>query len=201
MKRAPTMANTPSNRSAFLAAQLHGIVRTVAEIEWLLLVLVLFHQVAKGGDEESSAALYMAMFLYAAFVMSFHYYHAYRQKKQWHLTVVTTVMIVFITWVLVYTGRMESPLANLYVLVIITSALTLGRLVTLLELGLIAACYVLLGHPPGVQEIVTISYASTLASQLAPLLLVGYVTTMLSSADARMGTSHAKLMSETDELS
>jgi diguanylate cyclase (GGDEF)-like protein len=199
MKNILTIAADPSIQPGFLPEELHGFVRTVAEIEWLLLALVLFYQVAHGGDEESSAALYMAVFLYAAFVMSFHYYHFYRQKQHWHLKIETIVMIVFITWVLVYTGRMESPLANLYVLVIITSALTLGKLVTMLEMGLIAACYALLLHPSRAQEILTASSASVLVSQLTPLLLVAYVTTMLS-ADTRSGISRVKMQSETDEL-
>ena len=199
MKSIFPIATDPSIQPGFLPDELRGFVRTVAEIEWLLLLLVLFHQVAHAGDEESSAALYMAVFLYAAFVMSFHYYHFYRQRKHWHISIETCVMIVFITWVLMYTGRMESPLANIYVLVIITCALTLGKLATLLNLGLIAACYVLLGHPARMNEIVSVSYASTLVSQLAPLLLVGYVTTMLS-ADTRSGISRVKLLSETDEL-
>ncbi len=182
-----------------LPGELRGFARTVAEIEWLLVVLVLFHQVAQGGDEESSTALYLAVFMYAAFVISFHYIHFYRQNKHWHLAMETWVMIIFITWVLVHTGRLESSLANLYVLVIITSALTMGKLVTLFELGLIAACYVFLGHPGKMQEILSVSYASTLASQLAPLVLVGYITTMLS-ADTRSGISRVKLLSETDEL-
>ncbi len=194
-----TLPTRPIIEPGLLPDELRGFARTVAEIEWLLLALVLFHQVTHGGDEESSAALYMAVYLYAAFVMGFHYYHFYRQKKHWHLAMETWVMIVFITWVLVYTGRLESPLANLYVLVIITSALTMGKLITLLELGLIAACYFFLGHPGGMEEIVSVSYASTLGSQLAPLLLVGYITTMLS-ADTRSGISRVKLLSETDEL-
>jgi diguanylate cyclase (GGDEF)-like protein len=68
-----------------------------------------------------------------------------------------------------------------------------------LELGLIAACYVFLGHPGRVQEIFSVSYASTLGSQLAPLVVVGYITTMLS-ADTRNGISRIKLLAETDEL-
>lgn len=184
---------------ALLPGELRGFARTVAEIEWLLIVLVLFHQVAQGGDEESSIALYQAVSLYAVFVVSFHYIHFYRQKKHWHLVIETWVMIIFITWVLVHTGRLESPLANLYVLVIITSALTMGKLVTLFELGLIAACYVFLGPPGRMQDILSVSYASTLGSQLAPLVLVGYITTMLS-ADTRNGISRVKRLAETDEL-
>ena len=127
-----------------LAEELRGFIRTVAEIEWLLLILVLLYQVQFGGDKESSAAVLMALFFYAAFIMSFHYIHFYRQKTRWHLAIETWVMIVFITWVLNYTGRLESPLVNLYLLVIITSALSLGKLITLLEVGVIASCYLFL---------------------------------------------------------
>lgn len=181
------------------AEELRGFSRTIAEIEWLLLILVLLHQVVLGGDQEASAAIFMALFFYAAFVMSFHYAYSYRQKSRWHLVVETGVMIAFITWVLVYTGRLESALVNLYLLVIITSALSLGKMITLLEVGLIAACYVFLGYPAAAHELFSIQYISTLGAQLAPILLVGYVTTMLS-ADTRNALSRVKLLSETDEL-
>ena len=54
-------------------------------------------------------------------------------------------MISFITWVLWFTERLEGPLINLYLLPVITSALTLGKLPTPSNVGLIAACYIFLG--------------------------------------------------------
>ena len=53
-------------------------------------------------------------------------------------------MVVFITGVLWFTGKSSSPLLNLYLLPIILSALTLGRLVTLLQVAVIALCHLLL---------------------------------------------------------
>jgi len=47
-------------------------------------------------------------------------------------------------WFVWHTGRQNSLLLNLYFLPIITSALALGRLTTLLEVGLIGACYLYL---------------------------------------------------------
>jgi hypothetical protein len=88
-----------------------------------------------------------AMFFFAAFVLGFHYVNFYRRKTYWKLALETWVMIVFITWVLYYTGKLDSPLLNLYLLVVITSALTLGKLATLLQMLLIVACYVFLGFP------------------------------------------------------
>src|ERR1700735_1103200 len=49
-------------------------------------------------------------------------------------------MVVFVTGVLWFTGKGESPLFNLYLLPIILSALTLGRVITLLQ---VAACALL----------------------------------------------------------
>lgn len=181
------------------AEELRGFARTVAEIEWLLLILVLLYQVVQGPGDEPSTAVYMALFFFAAFVTGFHYANFYRGETRWKLAIETWVMILFITWVLVYTGRLDSPLVNLYLLVIITSALSLGKPITLLEMGLIAACFMFLGYPKYGDTLFTLSYAGTLGAQLAPMLLVAYVTTMLS-ADIRSALSRIKLLSETDEL-
>ena len=181
------------------AEELRGFSRTVAEIEWLLLILVLLYQVVLAPNGDTAAALGMAMFFFAAFILGFHYANFYRKETYWKLAIETWAMIVFITWVLLYTGRLESPLLNLYLLVIITSALTLGKLSTLMQMALISACYVWLGHPERIGSLPITLYLATLATQLAPLLLVAYITTMLS-ADIRRALMQVKLLSETDDL-
>lgn len=181
------------------AEELRGISRTVAEIEWLLLILVLLYQVVLAPDEESSTALSMAMFFYAAFVLAFRYANFYRKETHWKIALETWVMIVFITWVLMYAGGTSSPLGDLYLLVVITSALTLGKLATLLEMGVIAACYMWLGQRAGIDNVLSIQYGTILTAQLAPMLLVAYITTMLSS-DIRRAFGHIKILSEMDEL-
>jgi diguanylate cyclase (GGDEF)-like protein len=108
-------------------------------------------------------------------------------------------MLVFITWTLWYTGKIASPLVNAYLLVIITSALALGKLATMLEMALIAACFVLLGDNSGAARLVSLAYIGGLAAQLAPMLLVAYITTMFS-ADIRFGLNRARLQAETDDL-
>jgi diguanylate cyclase (GGDEF)-like protein len=107
-------------------------------------------------------------------------------------------MIGIITWVLYHDTRLQSPLVNLYLLTVITSALTLGKLATLLEVALIAACYLFLAYADDA-DIFTMQRAGELTAQLAPMLLVAYITTMLS-ADIRNALSRIKLISETDEL-
>src|SRR5688572_2487426 len=183
--------------------ELRGFTRTVAEIEWLLLILVMLYQVVLAPDGESAAALMMAMFFFAAFVLAFHYANFYRKESHWKIALETWVMIGFITWVLAYTGGVNSPLADLYILVVIVSALTLGKIATLLEMALITACFIMLGHPVRQEELLSLPFGARLLAQISPMLLVGYITTMLS-ADIRAAYGHSfgqmKLLSETDPL-
>lgn len=181
------------------AEELRGFSRTVREIEWLLLVLVLLYHAVLTPDDETSSAIAMALFFFGAFVLAFHYLNFYRRQSYWKLAIETWVMILFITWVLMYTGRLESPLLNLYLLVVIASALILGKSTTLLQMVLIAACYLWLGYPERNEALTVTSYVTTLTAQLAPLVLVGYITTMLAS-DIRSALLEIKSLSETDVL-
>jgi len=181
--------------------ELRGISRTVAEIHWLLLVLVLLYQlfVGTGDDAESAAAVSAGLFFYAALVMGFRYANFYRRETRWKITVECWGMIAFLTWVLWFAGGLDSPLLNAYLLPVITSALALGKTTTLVNVALVAAAYVFLGGAPDARELASLRFAAGFAAQLAPVLLVGYITTMFS-ADIRYGLQRAKLLSETDEL-
>ena len=74
-----------------------------------------------------------ACFFYAAFVMAFRYAGFYRRETRWKVALETWGMVGFITWVCLYTGGLASPLLNTYLLPVITSALTLGKVTTLIE--------------------------------------------------------------------
>jgi diguanylate cyclase (GGDEF)-like protein len=179
------------------AEELRGFSRTVAEIEWLTVILVLLYQVVFSPGPEASAALALGTLVFGGFVLSFHYLNFYRKESNWKIAIETWVMIAFITYVLTHTGRLESPLVNLYLLVVITTALTLGKVATLLQMALIAACYIWLDSPHASESLPI--YLAGLAAQLAPMILVAYITTMLSS-DIRRALVHIKALSETDEL-
>jgi len=179
---------------------LSGFSRTVAEIQWLLLVLMMFYLVVGHVDENVKAVLLAGLCAFACFVMAFHYLNFFAKANVWKLALETWVMILLVTWFVWHTGRQNSLLLNLYFLPIITSALALGRLTTLLEVGLIGACYLYLGKS-GVpsDELFSLSQSSVLLAWLFPMLLVGYVTTMLSS-DIYHAFSRIKTSSQTDEL-
>lgn len=183
----------------FDETELRGFSRSVAELEWLLLALVLFYYVAPELYKENSGAIVAGMGAFAAFVLSFRYLNFYRRESRWKIAIETWAMIAFITWTLLFTGTVESPLLNLYILVIITAGLTLGKLMTLLEIALITACYMWLGHELYSDGVFTIGYFSNLMAKLSPFLLVAYLTTMLS-ADLHYAKRSFQKLSDTDEL-
>ena len=122
-----TMSITPSASEVRPPApsieqeELRGIARTVAEIHWLLLILVLLFVIFGTRDKEAEAAVIAALFFYAAFVMAFRYANLYKRETRWKVALETWAMIGFITWVCFHTGGLGSPLLNTYLLPVITS--------------------------------------------------------------------------------
>jgi len=108
-------------------------------------------------------------------------------------------MVIFITCVLWFTGKGGSPLFNLYLLPIILSALTLGRLITLLQVAVIALCHFLLAVTTPGLDVISLFYASQLVGQVAPFLLVAYLTTTLS-ADITEARERIENLAQTDSL-
>jgi diguanylate cyclase (GGDEF)-like protein len=108
-------------------------------------------------------------------------------------------MVVFVTCVLWFTGKGASPLFNLYLLPIILSALTLGRVITLLQVAAIAVCHLLLAMTTPGLEVISLLYASQVVGQLAPFLLVAYLTTTLS-ADITEARERIENLAQTDSL-
>jgi diguanylate cyclase (GGDEF)-like protein len=108
-------------------------------------------------------------------------------------------MVIFITGVLWFSGKGTSPLLNLYLLPIILSALTLGRLVTLLQVGMIAIFHFFLALATPGLDVLSLVYASQAVGQLAPFLLVAYLTTTLS-ADITEARERIENLAQTDAL-
>src|SRR5882724_9452427 len=108
-------------------------------------------------------------------------------------------MVIFISCVLWFTGKGGSPLFNLYLLPIILSALTLGRVVTLLQVAVIAICHLLLAMTTPGLDVISLLYASQVVGQVAPFLLVAYLTTTLS-ADITEARERIENLAQTDSL-
>ena len=179
--------------------ELKGFSRSFAELEWLLLVLVLLYSVAPGVYIENQWIILKYSLGFAAFVLAFRYLNFYKKETRWKLACEVWVMIAFISCVLWYTGKVDSPLINLYLLVIITSGLALGKLTTFLILGLISTIYIYMGVPILIKGAFSLQDFSYMMTVFAPYLIVAYLTTMLS-ADLQYAKKMFKHLSETDEM-
>ncbi|HWH47441.1 MAG TPA: GGDEF domain-containing protein [Burkholderiales bacterium] len=179
--------------------ELKGFSRTIAEIEWLLLALVLVYLLAGAAAGEGSIALNMALFFFAAFILGLHYVQFYKEESRPKLMFETWVMIVFITWVVLYSGNIQSPLLNLYLLPIIASALIFGKLVTAIEVAAIIGCLMFFAYDPASKTLLSMRYWGEIMAMSTPMILVAYITTMLS-ADIRYAVDKIKQVSDTDEL-
>lgn len=179
--------------------ELRGVSRTVTEIHWLLLVLVLLYVIYGGLDGETEAAVIAASILYGALIMTARYTNLHKRESRWKVALETWGMIGFITWVCYFTGGLASPLLNAYLLPVITSALALDKVTTLVEVALIAGCQLYIGGSLSTGKLLSLGFVGGFAAQFAPVILVAYIVTIFS-ADIRYGLSKAKLLSETDAL-
>ena len=182
-----------------LQLELKGFSRTIAELEWLLLILALLYFVVPSAIIVNEWGLILSMILFASFVFSFRYSRLFTKETRWKLAVETWAMIIFISWCAYNTGGIESPLLNLYILVIIVSALSLGKLVTLLEFLLITAVYFYLGQSSYAMSSFSFADFGAVMILFTPVLLVGYITTLLA-ADVEYAREELLQLSDTDEL-
>jgi diguanylate cyclase (GGDEF)-like protein len=149
-----------------------------------------------------AAQLWPVLGLLSAFAVAIVVFRARRffpRRTRTKLQIESWSMVIFITGVLWFTGKSSSPLLNLYLLPIILSALTLGRFVTLTQVAVVALCHLALAvATPGV-DVVSMVYASRVTGELAPILLVAYLTTTLS-ADITEAREHIENLAQTDSL-
>jgi diguanylate cyclase (GGDEF)-like protein len=108
-------------------------------------------------------------------------------------------MVCFITGVLWFTGKNASPLQNLYLLPLILCALTLGPAVTLIQVAVISLCHLALAAATPGLDVMSLQYAARAIGELAPLLLVAYLTTTLS-ADITEAREHIETLAQNDSL-
>jgi len=179
--------------------ELRGFSRTLAELEWLLLALVLLYFVLPSFEIDNQMGMLAAMAVYSVFVISFRYSKLFTEETQWKLALETWAIIIFISWCVYHTGGVDSPLMNLYLLVIIFSALTLGKIITLLEFALISAVYFFLAQPDFYQDSFSTARFSEMIMTFAPYLLVAYLTSLLA-ADLKHARDGLEQLSDTDEL-
>ncbi|UCC56367.1 MAG: GGDEF domain-containing protein [Gammaproteobacteria bacterium] len=185
--------------SVFEEEELKGFSRSMAELQWLLVILAILYFFIPIRPIINIDAMIVTMVCYTVLVMVFRYLNFHTRETRWKLAIETWVMITFITTILWHTGMVESPLLNLYLLVIIACAITQGKVMTLLEVALIACCYLYMGYQTYSVEVLSPETFTMLMAKFSPFLLVAYVTSMLAS-DIKLAKNKITVMSQTDEL-
>ena len=180
-------------------AQLRGFARSVSEIEWLLLILVVLYLFFVDPTLARSPSVLAALLGFAAFVLVFRYARPFAARMQIKLTVEILAMFAFLTAVLALAGGVRSPLINLYLLPIVTAALALGKRATALVVVLVCACYPLLEVLTEGPQRLTPDFAVTAVGVLAPFLLVAFCTTLLVE-NINTAKQRIRALSDRDEL-
>jgi diguanylate cyclase (GGDEF)-like protein len=173
--------------------------RSTRSIEILCLVLAALVLIWSGA---LAAQMWPVIGLLAAFGLAIVGFRGRRflpGRSRTKLLIESWSMVIFITCVLWFTGKGGSPLFNLYLLPVILSALTLGRVVTLLQVAAIAICHFLLAMTTPGLDVVSLFYASQVVGQVAPFLLVAYLTTTLS-ADITEARERIENLAQNDSL-
>ena len=173
--------------------------RSTRSIEILCLALAALVLVWSGA---LTAQMWPVLGLLAAFALAIVGFRGRRflpGRSRTKLLIESWSMVIFITCVLWFTGKGGSPLFNLYLLPIVLSALTLGRAVTLLQVAAIAICHLLLAMTTPGLDVISLLYASQAVGQLAPFLLVAYLTTTLS-ADITEARERIENLAQNDSL-
>jgi diguanylate cyclase (GGDEF)-like protein len=154
--------------------------RSTRSIEFLCLVLATMVLLF---SHALSNQLWPVISLLAAFALAMLVFRSkpfFPGHNRTRLLIESWSMVMFVTGAMWFSGKVESPLLNLYLLPVILSALTLGRLVTMLQVAVIAAGHFLLAlATPGV-EVLSLAYASQGVGQLAPIFLVAWLASTLS---------------------
>jgi diguanylate cyclase (GGDEF)-like protein len=154
--------------------------RSTQSIELLCLALAALVLVWSGTLVTAPWAV-VPLVAFVAAIFTFRARRFFPGRTRTRLLIESWSMVVFVTAILWFTDKSSSPLFNLYLLPIILSALTLGRLVTLLQVGTIALCHLLLAAASPQTDLLSLAYASQVVGQIAPFLVVAFLTTTLSA--------------------
>ena len=180
-------------------AQLRGFARSIAEVEWLLLILVMLYLFVTRPELASEVAVIASLVAFAVLILVFRYTASLRKRTRFKITVEILVMVGFLTAVLSQTGGESNPLVNLYLLPIISAALALGKHATVLVVGLVCVCYFMLATLAGGIEALSPALATEAVGVLAPFLLVAFLTTLLAE-NIHTAKNRIRALSDRDEL-
>ena len=179
-------------------SRLKGFARSIAEVEWLLLILVMLFLYVTRPDLARDVRVIGALVGFTGFVLVFRYGPAFTRTRL-KIALETLAMVAFLTLLLALVGRAATPLVNLYLLPVITAALALGRRWTVLVLALVSFGYggiAVLADGPASNAAAIVTEAVGI---LAPFVLVAFLTTLLVE-NIHGATERISVLTERDDV-
>jgi diguanylate cyclase (GGDEF)-like protein len=178
---------------------LQGIARSIREVQLLLLLLTaLFHFVARDAIA-SSTVWFLTLLTFGATVLALPLASRLRSQPRLRLMLETGAMALFITALIAQAREQAGTLSHLYLLPVVTAALLLGRQPTLVLLAVIVAARLLVaGVAQGAGALGMPAFIALFA-ELAPTLLVAFLTSALS-ANLDRATRTIQFLAERDDL-
>ena len=156
-----------------------NIVRSLARVDWLVLLAVALYAIVLRAPEESSRILYTAIAAYTLFVLAVRWRGFPIRDTGARIAFGAAGMVVFITVVATQTGGATSPMVNLYLLPIVVVAMTLGRRGALVIFAAVVLAFLSLVVGEGEMRSAGELFPR-LFGQLGPWALVAYVTQALA---------------------
>jgi diguanylate cyclase (GGDEF)-like protein len=160
---------------------LDGLVRHVALADWLVLAVVLLHQLvaARGG---LSLPITVAIGVFAALSALLRTPWLPLVEAGARLELETWAMAALISFVVWRTGGAESPLQSLYLLPIVLASLVLPAARLWLLLGAITVVYVAVAALGAGAPVASGAFAGRVLAAIGPLLIVAWLTSKLGTA-------------------
>jgi diguanylate cyclase (GGDEF)-like protein len=180
-------------------AELRGFARSVAEVEWLLLILVLLFLFVTQPPTVNRELVVATLVGFAGFVLIFRYTNFLKVSARFKLGIEAMVMVGFLTAVLAQIGNEQNPLISLYLLPIVVAALARGKAATGVIVALVCVCYLFLGSVTTPLDVLTLPFLSRAMGALSPFLLVAFLTTLLSE-NIKTAKAQIHALSDQDEL-
>lgn len=178
---------------------MRGFARSIAEVEWLLLVVILVYLFVAQPALANPLIVIGALGVFVLAALILRYTPRLRAKVQLKITLEILAMVGVLTVVLSQVGGETSALVNFYLLPVIAAAMALGTRATLLVTALVCVCYLLLATvDAGLQSLDRMLFAEALGV-LVPFVLIAFLTGSLAE-NIRRANRRIRSLADRDEL-
>ncbi len=185
----------------FSKKEFHNLVSSVMQVEYLILCLMLLYISVPGTNVDNKYFVVLAGMFYTVLLIVFHFVF-HNKMNTLELSIKAIITVVFISFMVWHTGKMNSPLLILYLFGIISSAMVLGKSTTLLLVGLVTASMMFFTwseYGLAIFSLESMNAIMELVISIFAMFLVAYLTFMLA-AHMQHAKEEIKNSSELDEL-